>query len=415
MRLPSSLHALAEPRFRLLWSGQTTSAIGDGLVPVAMAFAVLRIGGNASSLGLVMTGGYLARIVFLLIGGVWADRLPRQLVMLASDVVRAATQMTLAVLLITGQARVWHLLAGAIVYGVAAAFFTPASSGLIPQTVSIARLQQANALMGLSKSGNRVIGPALSGVLVAAIGPGWVLGIDGLTFLVSAASLAMLKLAPVDRPPRRGFVSDLAAGWHELAIRSWYWLNLCTHALWNVAYAFFFVLGPVVAAQRLGGAWAWGAISACVGLGLVAGGFVALRVVPVRPLVAGNLALIPAGLFMVALALPLPLVLIAVATVIGYTGLMFLNEVWDATMQQLIPAQVLSRVSAYDYVISLIATPIGFAIAGPASIRIGTAATLLSGAALMSIPSLLIVLLPGVRQVIRTPEGLVIEHRAASN
>jgi MFS family permease len=397
----------------LLWAGQATSAIGDGLVSIALAFAVLRIGGSATQLGVVLAVGLATRVAFYLVGGVWADRLPRQVVMLTSDLVRAAQQFLVGILLITGTAQMWHLVVGAIVYGLAAAFFQPASTGLVPATVSAPRLQQANALMGLSRSINLVGGPLLSGLLVAIVGPGWVFVINGATFIVSAVTLAMLRVERPVRAVRESFLTDLALGWHQLAIRPWYWLNLCAHALWAFASASIYVLGPIVAARRLGGPSAWGLISACLGIGLVVGGIIALRLQPARPLIAANLALTPAALALLALAVPLPLVIIGLTFVVGFAGLAFLNEVWDATLQQLIPAAVLSRVSSYDYLISSIVMPVGYVVAGPAADHVGIPTTLIAGAIILATPSFAIVFLPGVRNVRRTPQGTIVEGEPA--
>lgn len=409
MRLPDALGPLRGSQFRLLWAGQAISAVGDGLVSVALAFAVLRIGGSASQLGLVLATAVISRVAFLLVGGVWADRLPRQFVMLASDLVRAAQQIVIGVLLITGVARVWHLIIGALVFGAAAAFFQPATTGLVPETVPAAGLQQANALMGLSRSATSVVGPALAGVLVALFGPGWVFVINALTFLVSALTLALLRLPRRLMPARDSFLRELAGGWHQLAIRPWYWLNLCSHALWNFAIAAFFVLGPVISSRQLGGPSSWGVIAASLGIGSIVGGLVALRFRPSRPLVVANLALTLAALQLLALVPPFPVLVIAASCVVGFAGLSFLNEVWEATMQQLIPADVMSRVSSYDWVISLIAMPAGFAVAGPAAAHFGTRPTLVTAAVILAVPSLLVVAIPGVRRVRRTADGALTE------
>jgi MFS family permease len=414
LRLPSSLEALTEPRFRLLWAGQATSAIGDGLMSIALAFAVLRIGGSATQLGLVLAVGLVSRVAFYLVGGVWADRLPRQFVMLASDLVRAAQQFIVGALLITGTARMWHLIVGAIVYGLAAAFFQPASTGLVPATVTRSRLQQANALMGLSRSTTSVAGPLLSGVLVALFGPGWVFIINGITFIVSAVTLAMLHVERNVQAVRQSFFKDLALGWHELAIRPWYWLNLCVHSIWAFAFASFYVLGPIVAARQLGGPSAWGLISACLGIGLVIGGIVTLRLIPARPLIAANLALLPAALPLLALAVPLPAVIIGLTCVVAFAGLAFLNEVWDAVLQQLIPAAVLSRVTSYDYLISSVSMPAGYALSGPVAQRLGISTTLVAAAILLAALSFASVFLPGVRRVRRTAQGTIIEGEVAT-
>jgi len=245
--------------------------------------------------------------------------LRRQFVMLASDAVRAAQQLVVGVLLITGVARVWHLIIGAAVFGVATAFFSPATTGLLPETVAASRLQQANALMGLSRSTTSVVGPALSGVLVALLGPGWVFVINALTFVVSTLTLAFLRVPERLRPARDSFMRELQGGWHQLAIRPWYWLNLCSHALYAFGIAAFFVLGPVIAIRHLNGASSWGLIAASLGIGSILGGLVALRFRPSRPLVTSNLALTLGALQLLALIPPFPVLVIAAACVAGPT------------------------------------------------------------------------------------------------
>jgi MFS family permease len=404
----NALSPLRERSFRLLWTGQFVSAIGDAVAPVAFAFATLQIAHTASALGLVLAANTTARVVFLPIGGVWADRLPRQLVMLSSDAIRAAAELVLAAVILSGHGQLWILVALAVAEGTASAFFMPASGALVPQTVSPARLQQANALMGLSRSTTSVAGPAISGVLVALIGPGWVFGIDAATYVVSAISLAMLRTPAMEAGPRTSFWSELAAGWNAVSSRTWYLTNLCSHALWNFAIAAFFVLGPVVASRSLGGASAWGLIAASLGAGSVVGGLIALRITPRRPLVVANLALTLSALQILALAPPLPTVAIMCACVIGFAGLTFLNEVWSATVGQIIPADVLARANSFDWLLSLIAMPAGFAIWGPVADHFGLASTLVAAAAILALPSFLIVLHPAVRSVRRTPEGLIV-------
>ncbi|OLC15704.1 MAG: hypothetical protein AUH32_02840 [Actinobacteria bacterium 13_1_40CM_66_12] len=384
VKLPRALTPLAERNFRYLWTGQAVSAAGDALTPVALAFATLQIAHSASALGLVLAASTTARVVLLPIGGVWADRLPRQLVMLSSDSIRAVAELTIAVLLLTGHAQLWTLIVLSVADGAASAFFMPASGALVPQTVSAAHLQQANALMGLTRR------------------------IDAVTFTVSALSLAMLRVPPMPPKEQTSFFAELAAGWRAVSSRTWYLINLCSHALWNFAIAAFFVLGPIVAKEHLGGASAWGLIGASMGAGSVIGGLIALRVVPRRPLVVANLALTLSALQPLALIGPSPIVVIMATGVLGFAGLTFLNEVWNATVPQLMPREVLARANSFDWVVSLIAMPAGFAICGPVADHIGIQATLVGAAILLAVPSVLIMLLPGVRGVRRTPDGLVV-------
>jgi MFS family permease len=408
VKLPKALTPLAERNFRYLWTGQAVSAMGDALTPVALAFATLQIAHSASALGLVLAASTAARVVLLPIGGVWADRLPRQLVMLTSDSIRAVAELTLAVVLLTSHAQLWMLIVLSVADGAASAFFMPASGALVPQTVSATHLQQANALMGLTRSTSWVLGPAVSGILVAVAGPGWVFAIDSVTFIVSALSLAMLRVPPMPATEQTSFFTELAAGWRAVSSRSWYLINLCSHALWNFAIAAFFVLGPIVAKQHLGGASAWGLIGASMGAGSVIGGLIALRVVPRRPLVVANLALTLSALQSLALIGPSPIVVIMATGMLGFAGLTFLNEVWNATVPQLMPREVLARANSFDWVVSLIAMPAGFAICGPVADHIGLQATLVGAAILLAVPSVLIMLLPGIRGVRRKPDGLVV-------
>ncbi|HXM55180.1 MAG TPA: MFS transporter [Candidatus Dormibacteraeota bacterium] len=403
MRLTgASLAPLAERSFRLLWTGQVVSSLGDALLPVALAFAVLRVGGGATDLGLILAASVLARIVLLPVGGVWGDRLPRQWVMLASDVVRAAATLALAVLLIRGDARPWQLLVGSAVLGAASAFFQPAATGLVAQTASPARLQQANALMGLGRSATLVVGPVLSGGLVAGFGPGWIYAFDAATFVGSAVSLAAVRVPDVRVGGRAGFLSELAAGWTAAVRLPWYLLGISAAAIWNVAVSAFFVLGPVIASRSLGGAAAWGLVSASVAVGLVAGGVLALHWTPRRPLVVANLAVTPGALLPIALIRPFPLVIVAMASALAFLGAAFMNAVWAATMQRLIRADLLARVGSLDWLLSFAAQPVGYAIVGPLADRTGSGATLIAAALVMALPNTIVAFMPAVRAIDRS-------------
>ena len=192
-RVLDSLAALGEPEFRKLFIGQATSVVGSMFRVVALPFAVLAIGGTATDIGIVEAAGLIPLAVLVLVGGVWADRLPRRTVMLVADVARTALQLTAAALLVAGVAEVWQLALLQVGMGVSEAFFGPSYTGLVPEVVSSPRLQEANALHGLVSSGSITLGATLAGLLVAAIGPGWAMGVDALSYLVSAAFLGRLK------------------------------------------------------------------------------------------------------------------------------------------------------------------------------------------------------------------------------
>jgi MFS family permease len=391
-----------------MWLGSTTSSLGDAVVQIALVFAVLHIGGTATDIGLIAAVQTVARVAFLLIGGVWADRLRRQYVMLAADVVRGGVEAVLAVLLLTGHAHVWEIGLGAALYGIAASFFGPASTGLVPETVPAEELQQANSLLGLPQSFFSVGGPAVGGVLIAIFGTGWLFAFDAASFLVSVICLAQLRVPPRSLPAQGSFLADLGEGWHELAIRPWYWINLLAHACWNFAIPAFLVLGPVIAARSLGGATAWGVISAAWGAGAIVAGLFVLRVKPKRPLVVGNLLLTLGALPLLAMAFSRSVPLIAAANAASGFGLVTLNALWSATMQTLIPDQVRSRVDSYDWLVSLVIMPVGYAVAGPLSSSAGLTPTLVAAAIVISVPCALVVLVPGIRGVRRTPSGEIV-------
>jgi MFS family permease len=395
----SRLGPLRHRAYRLVWIGRATSSFGDRLIFIAFAFAVLHVGGTASDLGLIFGGGTLVRVVLLLVGGVWADRLPRQLVMLATDGVRGAVELVLAVLLVSGHATLWQLALGYVLHSAAASFFGPASDGLVPQLVPKEDLQQANALLELTQNAPAVFGPAVSGVLISAFGTGWVFAVDAATFAVSAACLSLVRLPPREPRRRERFLRDLTTGWRAVRERAWYRQNLITHALWNFGFPFFQVLGPVVAARRLGGADAWGFISGASGLGYVLGSALVLRWKPRRPLVVGNLGLVLGGLPLVLLARPTGTWPIAAAMLASSFGLALLNTLWSFVVQARIPEEVISRVSSWDWLISLVINPLGLAVAGPIAAAAGFRTALLAAAAVVALPNLVIAFAPSIREV----------------
>ena len=412
--LRSATDALSERQFRLLWIGQTGSAIGDSLVGVALAFAVLQLTGSAGDLGLVFAAFALPRVILTLIGGVWSDRLPRQQVMVACDLLRAGTQAVVSTLLITGNAQVWHLIVLALVMGGADAFFTPASTGLMPEIVSPGRVQQANALRSLSQSGAHIFGPLLSGVIVATIGTGWAFALDGVSFLVSAGFLLAMRVPPRVVPARRAFVTELVEGWREVVSRSWVIACILTFSISNISLGTFQVLGPLIALDRLGGAAAWGLVGAGAAVGGVIGGAVALRWRPERPLIPAFLLIVLAQVQLLLLIPPFPALVIAVGALLGVASVVISNTLWETMIQQHIPREALSRVSSYDWMFSLVFQPIAFAAVGPVSQRIGITQTLVVVAAVGVVVNAGVLLVPSVRNLRRLEEATANEAVQAS-
>ena len=397
------LGVLGEQQFRRYFVGQATSYLGDGLLPVAISFAVLDLTGSASDLGLVLAVRMVPVVLLLLVGGVWADRLPRHLVMLGSDVVRGVVQALLAVLLLTGSAQLWHLLALQALYGAAEAFWRPASSGVMPSIVSPGRLQQANGLMSFSVNLAYVIGTAVAGVLVAAAGAGVAISVDAGTFAVSTASLLLLRVPALERPVERTtFVTDMKVGWHEFVLRTWLWTTVIFFSVFLlVVEAPMMVLGPVVADRRLGGAADWGAIAAAIGIGTVAGSALAARLRPRRPMLVATLLLTCTAPVLIALAFAWPTAVIAAVGAVAGIAEGFFDVVWVTALQERVAPAALSRVSAYDALGSFVFMPVGFALAGPIADGIGLRPTLIGMAVFTVVATAALAALPSIRELRR--------------
>ena len=370
-RLPESLAVLRVRDFRLVFAAHAVSLVGDRMVVVALAFAVIELGGSASDIGIVLAARTLPMVASLLIGGVVADRMSRRTVMVTADLVRLASEGVLAVLLIaaTPAIAVVALLSG--VHGLATGFFEPASTGLMPQVVPAEQLQQANGLRATAMSGGEIVGPALAGVLVATIGPGWALGVDAATFGISAAFLAGLHLPRVARREATSFLHDLKAGWTEFSSRTWVWTIVVAASFGNIMWGAFSVLGPVVADRDLGGAAVWGSVMAAMGVGALTGALLGIRVRPERPLVLGTAiwSLFATPVFMLAVGAPAALV--AAGTFLAGVAMMLGGTIWESTLQRHIPTEALSRVSSYDWFGSLAFRPLGLVIWGPIAAGIG--------------------------------------------
>jgi predicted MFS family arabinose efflux permease len=337
---------------------------------------VLDLTGSASDLGYVFAAKTVPLVGFLLVGGVFADRLPRRAVMLAADVARMGSQGAVAVLILTHTAHVWELVVLQAVAGTASAFFNPASTGLTPMTVSPERLQQANALRGLSMASTGIVGTAIGGGVVTLVGPGWALAVDAASYGVSAFFLAQLRLPPHVTLPPQSFLSDLREGWREFSSRTWVWVIVLTASIGNMMNSIFAVIGVVIAKRSLGGPLAWTAILAAFGIGSFIGGIVSLRIRVRRPLFFGSSMLVFLAGPTALLALRAPALVVAAGALLAGGGNMIFNSLWETALQRHVPAAALSRVSAYDWFGSMAFAPLGLAIAGPLAAAIGDAETL---------------------------------------
>ncbi|MDQ6775710.1 MAG: MFS transporter [Actinomycetota bacterium] len=393
--MSSYLRVLRHRDFRLLFLGQAASVVGDRVVVVAIALFVTQSTKSPTDLGLVLAAQALPLVALLLIGGVWADRLPRQRIMIAADLTRAALHALLAILILTGTVRIWEIIVIEAAFGAAQAFFQPAYTGLIPQTVPEDLIQDAKALTETTANVAFLIGPALATVLVLTLGAGEAFVFDAATFVVSAWLLLGV------RPRRRGpalaqgsLFQELRGGWLEVRSRSWVWVTIAafTGAILCV-YSQWYALAPGIARDVYGSAGIFGVLESVAGVGAVCGALAGLKWRPAHPLRTALLMVLawPVQAAVFALGAPLALVIVgAFATGFGFSLLMIW---WETALAQHIPPHALSRVSAYDWMGSLALLPLGYLLAGPLAAALGARTVLLAGS-LIGGAILMLALLP---------------------
>ncbi|MEV8634836.1 MFS transporter [Streptosporangium sp. NPDC051023] len=401
------LDMLRERSFALLLVARTISVLGTSFAPVALAFGVLALpGATATTLSVVLTAESLPMVVFMLVGGVIADRLPRHRVMMAGEALNAVAFFCLAAMLLTGWTPLPALATAAAFSGVSMAVLFPALTGIVPDVVPAERLQTANALLGLGTNISRVAGLVLGGAMVVLLGSGWALALSGAMFSVAGVLVAALRLTPAERSAeeRHSVLADLRGGWREFSSRQWLWVVVAQFSVLVLAIqAAHGVLGPLVAKEQLGGASAWSAVLAGEAVGMIAGVFVTLRLRPRRPILVATLLTLPSALPYLLLGIGAPLWTIILGAVVMGVCFDVFGVLWNTTMQREIPAESLSRVSSYDALGSLMFGPIGLMLAGPAAIVIGPRGALLGCAAIVLLASLAALLSPGVRGL-RAPD-----------
>jgi MFS family permease len=405
MNLEGRLGALAERNFRLVFSSTTISAIGDGVAAIALVFAVLHISHNSpTAVGVVLACRQVAAAAIAVAAGVVADRLPRHIVLVAVAGVQALVQAIVGAMLVSGHGTVPVLAGLSVVYGLADGFVIPAQNGLIPAVVSAVRLQQANALIGLSRSILGFGAPVIGGLLVAAGSPGGAILIDAASFAVAAVLLARVRVAPrEDVVEPEPFLRELREGWSEFRRQRWIFNTIIFFSIGNFAGQSWGVLAPLVMEEHYGGASTYGVVLGLFGAGLVVGGLIVLRWQPARPLLASCLSALPFGLgvWMIAFLVPLP-VLLAAQFVAG-VGLAIHLALWFTVFQQQVPEAARSRVSSYDALGSFVLIPLGTAAAGPIAASIGVKETLIAAGVITVVTNLLVVAQPVVWTIRRPP------------
>lgn len=371
----SRFPVLARRDFRLLLADRLLAPGAFAFSLVGVAFAVLDATGSTADLAYVLVAQIAPSLVFSLLGGVFADRMPPQRVIIAGNLMIALGEGTFGLLVLTGHARLWQIIALECVTGTGMAVFYPASQALLPRLVPTGLLTQASALSRLAMNAGQMAGAAVAGLVVAAIGPGWALAICGTGMLGTVPVLLSIRSGRGGRAAGPGMLGELRDGWSEFRSRTWLWVIVAQYAVVMMAwYGGFMVLGPAAARTHLGGPAAWGAITAAESVGLIVGGVVSLRFTPRRPMLFVVLIGLTIAVPTLSLAMLWPLPLVCVCSFGGGLAVEVMMVQWTVALATNIPPDRLARVSSYDMLGSTMAMPAGALAAGPLATAIGVPA-----------------------------------------
>ncbi|MBV9823032.1 MAG: MFS transporter [Actinobacteria bacterium] len=370
--------------FGWFWLGQSASIAGNGIFRVALPLEVLRLTGNPFDLALVLAVDQIPTVLFLLVGGALVDRLSRRLIMLVSDIASGLAMLTTAVLIGTGEVRLWHLVLLALITGIATAIYLPASSAIVPDLLPAELLTGGNSLMSLSQSlGQFLLGPLAGGVLVALVGTDWGFGVDGATFLVSAGCLALIRRLPRSQPAERsGMRAEIKAGLRYSIDRRWLWWNMIAMGLGNLAaYLPLFVVLPLLVKDDLdAGSFGLGLVYAASGVGgALSSLWARRRREPRRPLAAMWIAMTVGSAAVCLLGGSPALWLAVLFSAVMWGGVTYANIVWFSALQERVPGELLGRVMSLDLLFGIALGPVGFFLGGIGSDSIGPRATLVAG------------------------------------
>lgn len=403
--MPADLKRLWRlPPFRTLLTARIISNLGNGLGPIALAFGVLSLdGATASSLSIVMAAQLGPMVLFMLFGGVLADRFPRALVVGASDILLSGFVIANGVMLINGTATVLSLAIIAFISGSLNALWWPAFAGLMPEIVDEEDLQSANSFVALGANGANIAGTVIGGIIVAGIGAGWAMVVDGVSFLIAGLLVFTLRKYGKTRLQNEHsptVYADLVHGWKEFSSRSWVVAVVAGYSIIAMIFeSVFAVVGPVHAEQELGGPKPWSWILAALSVGMVAGVLVSLKVRPKYPLVIGLGAQLGVVAWILTMGATNWIPLIMVSAFFAGIALDFFMVLWQTAMQSNIPRESLSRVTSYDAFGSLALAPIGLIVAGPVTEKFGSSTTLIAMGLIFIVVLAAILSVPAVRHL----------------
>lgn len=403
-RRAARLAVLREQRFRRFYAGYATSLLGSAMSSVALTFAVLSEGGSAADLGYVFAAGVIPQVLFMLGGGVLADRIGRRKVLLAADGARLAAQGVLAATLLVARPPIWLIAALTAVVGTGEAFFTPALGGLMPAITPPDKLADADALVGVAEAATKVVGPALAGVLIGLTQPAIVIAVDAATFCASLISLTLVRV-PAIRPAAHSPWRDLAEGWHQFRTQTWLWVITVQFALFNLlTWAPYLLLGPILAREYLGGARAWGTVMAAMALGSMLTGLLLVGRRPRRPLIVSVVGSYGYGIPCLMLFLHLPVYAVAAGACVAGVGSAVFSTYWTTVLQRRVPQEMLARVTAFALTGSYALGSAGFVVIGPVAAVVGPGRMLGFAAAWTAVSTTVVLSLRAIRSV-RLTEG----------
>ncbi|WP_436873834.1 MFS transporter [Kosakonia sacchari] len=391
--------------FRHLFFARLLTVLGNGIAPIALAFAVLDIGGSATELGIVVAARSLFNVAFLLVGGVLADRYSRSQVLVLSSLVAACSQGVVAWLVLNGSATVLLLAILGTINGAAAGIALPASSALVPQTVPAHNLREANAFIQLGIYSGTVVGASLGGILTSAVGPGWGLAIDALGFAASAPLYLAIRMGAIqETAAQSNILQDLRDGWKEFISHAWVWAIVVQFTIINAAFSgVVMVLGPIIADTSFGRT-RWGMIVAAQSVGLIVGSFLALRWRPRRDLFIGVMLVAVCAVPIYLLSQNVSTTWLLAAFFLAGVSFGLFGVAWAQSLQTHIPPEKLARVYAYDAMGSFIAIPVGELAAGPLATHFGSSNVLIASAIAVVIACAGASFIPAIRLLDNSPK-----------
>lgn len=386
--------------FGLFFLARGVAKLGDGMLPVALVAGLVHYGYGAGAVGLAMASFTACFAGFVIVGGVIADRVSTRALMIGADLVRVLTQSVAAIIFATGHVVLWQICAIGAVNGICAALFQPGVASTIPKIAD--DVQSANGAIRIAESITTIAGPVLAGVLLGVTSAATVFAVHALTYVTSAVCLALLTLPTgVQRKAATAFLADLAEGWHEFTARRWLWGVI---AIWLIFMLTAFGPTTPLAATDIvtrHGVHAFAIVSSAYGVGMVAGGVLAMRTRPIHPLRAGSLVLFGylAQPLTVGLQSPAPVIVTGFA--VSGAAMSFWLVMWATSIQTQVPPDIISRIHAYEVAGSLAMMPAGEALAGPAAQVVGLHQMLIISAVFTALCASAMTAVPAIRNLRR--------------